>query len=156
MRLTLCRVLAEGSKQKGYALMLLPSVQDFLSSFILDLLHTRDSSWLNTWAGLRRYSYDIYTSPIAAIASAHSVLQQQYADDTQLYIALSLNDSSTSIHNLESCLRHLYYWCCLNGLAVNPDETGCILFDTRQRANSNMDITVVNVADTTTTLKEKI
>ena len=37
--------------------------------------------------------FTIYTSPIAAIASAHSISQQQYADDTQLYIALSLNDS---------------------------------------------------------------
>ena len=71
-----------------------------------------------------------------------------------LYIALSL-DSSTSIHNLESCLSDLYYWCCLNGLALNPDKTDCILFGTRQRANS-MDITAVNVADTTSTLKEKI
>jgi len=72
--------------------------------------------------------FTIYTSPIAAIASAHSVLQQQYADDTQLYIALSLNDSSTSTPNLESCLSDLYYWCCVNGLALNPDKTDCILF----------------------------
>ena len=57
----------------------------------------------------------IYTSPITAIASAHCISQQQYADDTQLYIALSRNDSSTSIVNLESCLNDLYYWCCLNG-----------------------------------------
>ena len=66
-----------------------------------------------------------------------------------LYIALSLNDSSTSIHNLESCLSDLYYRCCLNGLALNPNKTDCILFGTRQRANSYMDITTVNVADTT-------
>jgi len=94
--------------------------------------------------------FTIYTSHIAAIASAHFVSQQQYADDTQLYIALSLNNSSTSVHNL-SCLSDLYYWCCLNGLALNPDKTDCILFRTRQRANSYLDITTVTVADTTAT-----
>ena len=85
---------------------------------------------LNSWGRVS------YTSPIAAIASAHCVSQQQYADDTQLYIALSPNDSSTSIVNLELCLNDLYYWCCLNGLALNPDKTDSILLGTRQRANS--------------------
>ena len=78
--------------------------------------------------------FSIYTSPIAAITSAHCVSQQQYPDDAQLYIALSPNDSSTSIVNLESCLNHLYYWCCLNGLAVNLDKTDSILLGTRQQA----------------------
>ena len=50
--------------------------------------------------------------------------------------------------NLESCLSDFYYWCCLNSLALNPDKTDSILFGTRQRANSYLDITTVNVADT--------
>jgi len=100
--------------------------------------------------------FTIYTSPIAAIASAHCVSQQQYADDTQLYIALSPNDSSTSIVNLELCLNDLYYWCCLNGLALNPDKTDSILLGTRQRANSYTDIATVKVADTSAVLKNKI
>jgi len=37
-----------------------------------------------------------------------------------------------------------------NGLSLNPDKTDCILFGTRHRANSYMDITTVNIADTTT------
>ena len=99
--------------------------------------------------------FSIYTSPIAAIASAYSVSQHQYADDTQLYIALSLHDSSVSLNNLELCLSDLYHWCCLNCLALNPDKTDAILFGTRQRASS-YDITTVKVADTTVTLANKI
>ena len=34
--------------------------------------------------------FSIYTSPIAHIAQAHGIQQQQYADDTQLYVALSV------------------------------------------------------------------
>ena len=31
----------------------------------------------------------VYTSPVAKVSDAHGVVQQQYADDTQLYIAMS-------------------------------------------------------------------
>jgi len=41
-------------------------------------------------------------------------------------------------------------------LSLNPDKTDCIHFGTQQRTNSYMEITTVNVADTTATLKEKI
>jgi len=58
--------------------------------------------------------------------------------------------------NLESCLNDLYYWCCLNGLALNPDKTDSILLGTRQRANSYTDIATVKVADTSAALKNKI
>ena len=33
--------------------------------------------------------FALYTSPVSAIAEAHGVSQQQYADDTQLYISIS-------------------------------------------------------------------
>ena len=40
--------------------------------------------------------FNIYTSPIASIAESHNTRQQQYADDTQLYIALSAHIFSKS------------------------------------------------------------
>ena len=33
--------------------------------------------------------FSAYTSPLSTIAKSHQVFQQQYADDTQLYVALS-------------------------------------------------------------------
>ena len=38
--------------------------------------------------------FSIYTSPIASIASSFSVPQQQFADDSQLYISLSHQNST--------------------------------------------------------------
>ena len=35
--------------------------------------------------------FSIYTCPITHVAQAHGIQQQQYADDTQLYAALSPN-----------------------------------------------------------------
>ena len=51
--------------------------------------------------------FSIYTSPIAHIAQAHGIQQQQYADDTQLYVALSSNSMVTRVSALESCLESL-------------------------------------------------
>jgi len=74
--------------------------------------------------------FSIYTSPVAHIASAHNVPQQQYADDTQLYVAISAASASSAINNLESCLLSLHSWYLHNGLAVNPDKSEAIIFGT--------------------------
>ena len=105
-----------------------------------------------------RPSLGFSTTLLVAVSllSWATITQQQYADNTQLYIALSPNDSCTSVVNLESCLNDLYYWCCLNGLALNPDKTDSILLGTRQQANSYKDIATVKVADTSAVLKNKI
>ena len=105
-----------------------------------------------------RPSLGFSTTLLVAVSllSWATITQQQYADNTQLYIALSPNDSCTSVVNLESCLNDLYYWCCLNGLALNPDKTDSILLGTRQQANSYNDIATVKVADTSAVLKNKI
>jgi len=69
--------------------------------------------------------FTIFTSPINHIVNHFEIqlllLQQQYADDTQLNIALSGKP------NLETCLSPMYVWFCFNGLAINPDKSGAIL-----------------------------
>jgi Reverse transcriptase (RNA-dependent DNA polymerase) len=71
--------------------------------------------------------FSICTSPIAHVCSTCSVKQRQYADDTQILIALSPSNFSSLISNLENCLSSLYYCFCLNGLALNRDRSDAIL-----------------------------
>jgi len=52
--------------------------------------------------------FNIYTSPIASIASTFSVPQQQFADDSQLYSSLSPSNFHGQIHRLEDCLFALH------------------------------------------------
>ena len=40
--------------------------------------------------------FTLFVAPIAALASSHSIHQQQYADDAQLYIALSAGNLRVS------------------------------------------------------------
>ena len=91
--------------------------------------------------------FTIYTSPISHITSSYGVNQQQYADDTQLFITLSPGDHLNEIANLESCLQSLSIWFSLNGLALNSSKSESALFGTKQRSHSYSDVMSVAVAD---------
>jgi len=78
----------------------------------------------------------LYISPIADIASQYGVSLQQYADNTQLYIACSVDDAASALSILESCLASLHSWFCHNGLALNPAKSEALLLGTRQRLSS--------------------
>ena len=79
--------------------------------------------------------FTLYISPISKVISTYGVNQTQYADDTQLYIAL--NDAS-STSTLSDCFNAAQHWLDLNGLSMNPDKTEAIVIGTsaRQRADS--------------------
>ena len=100
--------------------------------------------------------FTLFISPVSLIASSQSVSQQQYADDTQLYIAISHSDSNSSITSLQSSLLSLYSWFSHNGLALNPDKSDAILHGTSQRISSLGDITCVEVAGTLVTLSNTV
>jgi len=70
--------------------------------------------------------FSIYIAPIAHIAQAHGIQQQQYADDTQLYVALSPNSMVTHVFALESCLESLQSWFCANSMTLNADKYNAI------------------------------
>jgi len=55
-----------------------------------------------------------------------------YADDTQLYTALTL-PSLSGIAYLEHCSKDLQYWFWQNNLLLNPDESEVVYLGTRQR-----------------------
>ena len=67
---------------------------------------------------LGRVLFSVYISPSNYLIATHNLQHQQYADDTQLYIAVSHTDSASSVTRLESCLTDLYCWLSHNGLSV--------------------------------------
>ena len=93
--------------------------------------------------------FSLYTSPIAHIVSSFGLLQQQYADDMQIYVAVSRLNQSINILQLERYLSVLRTWFSLNGLALNPSKSEVILMGTRQRAASLPSLFSINVAGST-------
>ena len=74
-----------------------------------------------------------YISPISSIVSSYGLTQQQYADDTQIYLSLSKTDPRASINSLHTCLSALRIWFALNGLTLNPTKSEAIIVSTNQR-----------------------
>ena len=89
----------------------------------------------------------LFISPIAHIVSSYGLLQQ-YADETQLYDAISKDDYDTPVAKLELCLSTLHTWFCYNGLALNPDKSEAIVFGATQHSRSLLITSTVNVAGT--------
>ena len=77
--------------------------------------------------------------------------QQQYVDDTQLFIDLSRSNSDTSVTSIQTALMSLYSWFFYD-LALNPEKLDAILLGTSQRNASLTHIANVNIAGTQITL----
>jgi len=90
--------------------------------------------------------FTIYIMPIVSvIAPFRNVHYAHYADDTQLYIALS-PDKAFSVIN--DCFQSVHRWLDDNGLCLNPDKTQAIVTGTtaRQRLEPQVDdVTVAGV-----------
>jgi hypothetical protein len=81
------------------------------------------------------------------IAANYDVLHQQYADDTQLYVAITKLDMSATVNNLQNCLSAVQLWLSQNGLVINPEKSETVLFSTTQQARaSQLLLSGVNVA----------
>ena len=92
----------------------------------------------------------------ATIAQSHQVLQQQYADDTQLYVALSPLNYSNEIDTLQSCLSAIHVWFCENGITLNPTKSDAILFGTSQRLKTMSSLSSVKLDDSVIQLLDTV
>ena len=94
---------------------------------------------------LRPILFTSFISPVHCIATQFGVHQQQYADDTQLYMEISSDPSDPGLTNLESANLSLSSWFLHNGLALNPEKSEAIFLGTHAR-NRTISKTQVNVA----------
>ena len=90
------------------------------------------------------------------VASHFKVDQQQYADDTQLFISISKTNSADQIRCLEAALLHLTSWFYYNCLALNPEKSEAILLGTHARNKTLSNINQVDIAGSPIPLSDKI
>jgi len=75
-----------------------------------------------------RLLFSLYTSPLSTTAQSHQVLQQQYAEDMQLYVTLSSLNYRNKVSTHQPCLSSIHVWFCENGTALNLTKSATILF----------------------------
>jgi len=68
--------------------------------------------------------FAVYCSPVADVITSHGVRHHQYADDTQLHLAMRA-DNTASI--LTACTADVKLWFMQNGLQLNPDKSEALI-----------------------------
>jgi hypothetical protein len=89
--------------------------------------------------------FSLYVAPVANVISAFNVSHHQYADDTQLYIALDHDDPGDT-RNLSPCTAAVCRWFLLNGLCLNPNKSEAILLGTPSATRHSDNPVTVNIA----------
>ena len=84
--------------------------------------------------------FSLYMLPLSTIIRKHNIKYHSYADDTQLYMALSPNDQR-SIDSLVNCISDLNQWLSQNFLKLNQDKTEVLVIGdkkAREKLSANL------------------
>ena len=137
----------------NYSQHLLQSAQSVVNSLTVRFSH---STLVHPFFRPGPVLLSLYISLIAYITAAHGLIQQQYADDTRLYVAISHLNRDTALAQLERCLDELHIWFCWNSLSLNPDKTDAILLGTSMRSKTISTLNTIIVAGTPVALSDSI
>jgi hypothetical protein len=77
--------------------------------------------------------FTLYTTPLSTVIEQHGIPHQLYADDTQLYVSFSANDSEILLRSVQSCLVSVQQWMFLSKLKLNPNKTEFLLIGHEQQ-----------------------
>jgi len=71
--------------------------------------------------------FPVYCSPVGDIIAKHGVQYHQYADDTQLHLAMRADNTSAGLSVLAACNSVVRLWYMQNGLQLNADNEALIV-----------------------------
>ena len=123
------------------------TVLNWFRSYLQDRNYNFVSSQIKMTCGVPQGSilgpllFNLYMLPLGHILKNNKIGYHNYADDTQIYIALSPNDYSP-IDNLRQCIEQINSWMRQNFLQLNKDKTEIIVFganDKRSKVSAYLD-----------------
>ncbi len=88
--------------------------------------HVTYSSGVPQGSILGRLLFNLYMLPLGAIIRQHNISYHSYADDTQLYVSVSVNHLSP-LEDLVQCIGDVQHWMTDNFLQLNDDKTEILL-----------------------------
>jgi len=95
-----------------------------------------------------------YTSPIGDLIRSFGIHHHQFADDTQVHLALRSSDMQNGSALLANCTDAVKQWYLVNGLLLNADKSEAICLGTSSQLRAAAD--TVTVAGTTLPVSEEI
>jgi len=91
------------------------------------------------------FLFSLYIAPLSAVINSFGV--SQYADDTQIYIAVSRADVSDKVDLLQECTAGVYSWLQMNGFQLNRIKSEVIQFTATRERDKVDDVTFVIVSN---------
>ena len=77
--------------------------------------------------------FTLYTTPLSAIISSFDINHHIYADDTQIYMCLSVSNTKESLEKLQHCLMGVSAWMTGSKLKLNPSKTEFLLIGAKMQ-----------------------
>ena len=99
--------------------------------------------------------FAMYIPPVGNVVAAHSLRYHQYADDTQLYMAVQPGDDE-SFGPVSMCVEDVARWFLENGLLLNPTKTEAVMFGTKVQRDKITTASGIDVAGTVVPFRDTI
>jgi len=81
------------------------------------------------------------------LIASHGVQYRQYADDTQLRLAIHADNTSDGLSVLAACTADIKQWYMQNGLQLNPEKSEALIVGTANQLHAvTSAVTSVSVA----------
>jgi hypothetical protein len=90
--------------------------------------------------------FTAYVSPIGEVISGYGVDHHQYADDTQLFLAMSTTTISSNLSTLELCSQAVKHWFADNNLLLNAAKSEAMLVGSSSQLKAASSVNTVSVA----------
>ena len=88
----------------------------------------------------------MYCRPVADVITSHGVRHHQYADDTQLHLAMRADNTAVGLSILDTCTADVKLWFMQNGLQLNPDKSEALIMGTANQLRAASSLSSVKVA----------
>ena len=77
--------------------------------------------------------FTLYTTPLSVFITSFDINHHLYADNTQMYMSLSVSNAKESLEKLQHCLMCVSAWMTGSKLKLNPRKTEFLLIGNKLR-----------------------